>query len=135
MRKMVNGNTFGVLCFGIRIRHVLAPYIPNAMSKEIGFKVGDKKSETTEEVTKPVTINPEEEIKKIVSVLLLRFVPASTIKESNIQMSTAEFADKIRSHYPGAAFVDDSFVYNMLIEQGFVYTIIGNDLQWLIKKV
>lgn len=79
----------------------------------------------------------QEEINDILFTFLQKFKPVATLKESNLTLTTDEFIEKIRSHYPPAEFMTPENLYNFLKEKGFTYAVVGNGsrMEWLINQV
>lgn len=78
-----------------------------------------------------------EELRDIMYAISQRFQPVPTIKESNMSLSTAEFLEKIREHYPLAEYMTDADMYQLLKQMGYTYQAVGTDakLEWLIHKI
>lgn len=76
-----------------------------------------------------------EELNDILFTLSQTLKPAATLKESTMTLTTAEFADKIRAHYPPALDVPDAVFYQLFKKKGYNYELVaGNRLEWLINK-
>ncbi len=80
---------------------------------------------------------PEEliEVERVLVKLKEKFQPVTSLEESNHTMSTLDFCEKIRSHYPGGKYVGDDEIYKLLIEHNYTYSMIGLEMEWLVKKV
>ncbi|MES2590893.1 MAG: hypothetical protein V4608_03325 [Bacteroidota bacterium] len=79
----------------------------------------------------------EAELIDIMFSIKQRFRPVQNIKQANTTFTTAEFADKIKEHYPGAEFMDNNDVYQLLKKEGYTYSAVGSEskLEWLVYKV
>ena len=78
-------------------------------------------------------MNVDEEILNVFAELMKTYQPA-TIKTANASMSTNEFWEHLQEHYPAAKYIGTEEVYQLLKDNGYIYTAIGEGIEWLIKK-
>ena len=66
--------------------------------------------------------------------MLTKVLKPATEKTANGSITTNEFWEKMTGHYPGALFIGTDDVYALLKENGYTYAMIGENIEWLIKK-